>query len=53
MSAKSVAANKVTAKIKGAFSDKVTPNTDFIDEAVFQRNVPMTKIYFQMMVINK
>ena len=37
----------------GTFSDKVTPDIGFTDEAVVQCNVPVVKLLLQMMMISK
>ena len=37
--------------LPGAFTDKVTPNIDFTDEAVAQCDVPVIKIFLQVLLI--
>ena len=39
--------------ISGAFPNKVTPDIDFIDEAVVQCDVPVVKILLQLLIIYK
>ena len=39
--------------LPGAFTDKVTSDIDFTDEAVVQCDVPVTKIFLQVLLIYK
>ena len=39
--------------LPGAFADKVTPDIDFTDEAVVQCDVPVIKIFLQVLLIYK
>ena len=39
--------------LPGAFSDKVTPDTEFIDEAVVQCYGPVVKLFLYVLVIYK
>ena len=39
--------------LPGAFSDKVTPDTEFIDKAVVQCYGPVVKMFLYVLVIYK